>query len=196
MSTTRTPEQLIIEQLQASKNSTKDMLAVLADSKDIGDKTLKQLKSQGKQITNTQHNIDEILYQEKFAKRRVYSIKNIFMDLLYKIIPLPAFKNHNDAMDAKIAKQNKKKKPAKPAPKAKQVDNVVALAMKKTPYEADYIESEDMLDEVGKDVDDLNVIAKEMGKELGEQNQRLDVLKETTEKSDLLMRYLRDSLPR
>lgn len=176
-----TPEERIISTMNASEQSTKSMLSILAQTKVIGTQTLAELQAQGDKLQAAQNDVDTIAVQQKVAKRKVRSIASIFWDIINYFLPNPSRKNHNLEVDKQIAKEKSKiKKPKTKKNQDKMSTDVIADALKNNPAADKYRETDKMLDEVESGVKDLHAIAVEMGEEIGTHNKRLDTLVDTT----------------
>lgn len=183
-----TPEELIIKELDASSQSTKDMLAVLIQTKAIGTETLKELDQQGRQIGAVQSDVDNIIAQQEQAQRNVRSISSFFWDIINRFRSEPKVPNHNLEVKEILMQQEAKKKKKttscfackKSAKKLKPVDDVIGDALQNGANKKKYDESEKTLDEAEEIVGDLKEIATAMGKEIHTHNTRLDVLKKTS----------------
>ncbi len=190
-----TAEELIIKDLDAQTQSTKDMLSVLIQTKELGTDTLKGLEQQGRQLGTVQDEVDNLKFQQDTAKRKVRSIASIFWDIINHFRSDPPIANHNEQVNEQLAKKEaaKKKKAAsccarkKDVKKSPPVDDVVGAALKDAKSKSKYDESEKNLDEMGKVVGELKEIATDMGKEIDTHNTRLDMLKVTTEETDAEM---------
>tara|TARA_R110000868_G_scaffold350501_4_gene611725 strand:+ start:1347 stop:1943 length:597 start_codon:yes stop_codon:yes gene_type:complete len=170
-----TPEDLMIKNiLESSEKSANHSLSVLMDTKKIGTETLKALDAQGRQIHDTQADMDHVLYENKVAKKSLRTISNLFWALYYKIFPRVPYVNNNKNAHNKVYP-----KTTTSTVGAALSGDVIGDALNGGVHANQYQKTEAMLDEMGAHVKDLNVIASDMGAEINDHNERLDVLIDT-----------------
>lgn len=190
-----TPEELIINELDATNQSTTDIIAILNQTKELGTDTLIKLDEQGRQIGTVQNDVDQLLAQQETTKRHLRSISSIFWDIINYFRNDPVPPNHNQQVSELLAKEQAKKKkaassccvPRQKKKKSLPVDDVIGGGLKTKDSKNKYDESEKMLDEAGRLVGDLKEIATDMGREIKTHNTQLDVLKGASSESRLSM---------
>jgi hypothetical protein len=185
-------EALIRDMLDKDNRNEKNMLAMLDDTKQIGESTLKTLHQQGQQISKTQGGVDNILHREEVGKQQTRSISNILWDWYYQCFPSAKYKTHTVKNKNSCWRRTKKSSTAK-INSDLQTD-VIGDALKGGTNEKAYQQSTAELDEIEKDVKDLEKIAGDMNEEITHHNQQLDLLSDTTNTANNNMTRLNDKV--
>ena len=184
-----TPEERMIKLIDEEQSSTKNIINVLKETKEIGTDTLTTLQAQGMQIKGIQNGIDTVLHNENIAKRHLRTISSLFWTLMNKILPYPLRRNHGQEVDINIAQQKaKEKKPKKKKDKKVKlppiyVEDIIIPSLEDQKLAQKILEDDERLREASEYLDDLQKISKAMGDEIAEHNQRLDMANTTAEEA-------------
>jgi hypothetical protein len=172
-----TSEDKMVENLiKESKDSTVSSLALLQDSKKIGQASLKHLESQGRQFKHIQAGLDQVIEEEASSKKKIRIIDSIFGSLINKLAAIFSRKTRN------------KVDPSYPACKHLST-TIMNTEMKNqsAPMNSFNKRDEENIKHTDKNLDamlgvvkDLDGIANKMQSELSVQNQQLDTLSGTT----------------
>jgi methyl-accepting chemotaxis protein len=151
-----------------SKNRVTKIRKKTQEIKEIGGNTLEKLYHQGQQIDRVEEKVDSINDNVKEGERQLTSIESIF-----------------GALKNKFIGRSKKSKPSlakRSSPSIPEVKRQPIVSIRSDPTMFDHLspaaqknlhEIDDGLDAISQDLDEIQAMAKEMGREVGKQNQQL-----------------------
>lgn len=172
-----TSEDKMMENLiKESQDSTASSLALLQDSKKIGQASLKHLESQGRQFQHIQGGLDQVIEEEASSKKKIRIIASMFGSLINKLAAIFSRKPRN-----KIDPSHHVYKPLSTTIMNTEMKNQTAQMNSFNKKDEENIKhTDENLDAMLGVVKDLGDIANQMQSELSVQNQQVDSLAGTT----------------
>jgi len=188
-----------------SKQAMQRILKRAEETREVAAGTLTKLEEQGEQLERVQGRLDSMQYKFDQADRDLKVINSVWSQLGESVLPHSQktydtnakFSKEEEEMRKKQAKVNEKreKKEAKQQKKKeKEMEKrglgagnshlPPELGVLSKEAQSDVVESDQMLDVLGSTVQDLRSMALQMGDELNVHNARLEVLKESSEKTE------------
>lgn len=162
-------------------NTTRKILSTTNQTKKLAADTLQELKNQGRQMGNIQGDVDDLRQEQAIGKRHLNTLSNFFASLFNLFHPHIKSPNHHGEANKKLAENAPKPAPHQQKPYT-HVDDTSFLQL--TPQNAEkWQQTDDVLDDVQADVEDLGEIAVKMGQEIDTHNQRLDILNQDAEEA-------------
>lgn len=185
--------------------STERSLAMLDNIEKVGTQTQDTLEQQSEQLRRVQGEMDEVVVNEKKAKRLISSIRSLWGTFINLFRNEPHKEDNITATDKIIKKQkikNKKNIKSKKSKKEKEVrdilreETIVDLSVLSKENKNNNLKVNDNIEKIGQKVCVAEKLARKMGEELDEQNIRLDKINETTHGATEAMRSLQGRIGR
>jgi len=168
-------DRLMDDTLDRGRNA----LMTAVQTKEMTAETLQELDKQGEQIKNAQRGVDTILHDTDKAKRSAQSISSSFWTFIQKFTS-PA--ERQDHVNIEIKQKASGKQQEMQASRARTVTSTAVMieTMANSSFQEKMRASDAMLDQLSNQLDDLQGMALDMQVTLDEQNQRLDILNDTS----------------